>query len=126
MSEKSSISELRLNKRQADKIAKDLYGPTAAASPQPGQKDRNQRFGIMYVEPAGLGSNAYLMCLGYGSSYGAALDMAAKNPVGVMAANRWKTIQEHWEEFGKNPESVLQKFREDFDKLSKLKEQNND
>ncbi len=76
------------------------------------------------VEPSGLGDKSYLVVLGYGASYEEALDMASKSEVGVMAANRWATIQEHWEEFGKDPQKYLEQFRRDFERFGK--EQNND
>jgi hypothetical protein len=108
-----------MNRRQADKKAKATYGPLAAAVRPPGEKDRNQRFGIVMTEPAGLGKEAYLICLGYGPSFEAAFDMAATNPVASMAADRWANIQADWEQFGKDPKSVLERFRSDFEKLGK-------
>ncbi len=113
------MSNPKLTKKQADKKVKDLYGPLASAVKQTGQKDRNQRFGVVSVEPAGLGNNSYLVCLGYGPSYEAALDMAATNPVAKMTADRWANIQADWEKFGKDPQSVLERFRSDFEKLGK-------
>lgn len=116
-----------MNRRQADKKAKDLYGPLAAAVRPPGAKDRNERYGIVMTEPAGLDRRgAMLVCLGYGPSFEAAFDMAATNPVAIMAADRWANIQADWEQFGKDPKSILEKFRSDFEKMGKENDNGHD
>lgn len=115
-----------MRRAEADKKAKDLYGPLAAAVRPSGVKNRNERYGIVMTEPAGLGRESYLICLGYGDSFETALDMAAANPVAKMAADRWANIQSDWEQFGKDPKSALERFRSDLQKFTKGEDHGHD
>lgn len=61
--------EVKINKKDADVIAKLRFG-TAAFAIRVSSNDRNQRFGIMLVD------NGSVFALGHGDSFNSALNMA--------------------------------------------------
>lgn len=110
-----------MNRRQARERARDIYGPGADVV-NVSAKDRNQRFGVVYVGVGGVSSPAHLGCLGYGSSYDAALEMAAQNEVAKQIAERWLKAKADFKEFGEDPQAYIKK---EVEKMEQTMENNN-
>lgn len=92
-----------MTKKEANKKAKELYGPQSNAVAVSNVKDRHQRFGIAYLDAKGMTDSRTLYVLGYGDSYESAFDMASKNPVAEQAAKLWSELKEDFKKFGNDP-----------------------
>lgn len=108
-----------ISRKQAKKLVQEKYGPTASVV-NVSSKDRNQRFGVMFVEVAGLDQQK-LACFGYGDSYEAAMKMADENPIAQKYAEEWnkmKTVD--WEKFRLDPHGYLAQKKAEIEKAMEV------
>jgi len=101
-----------LNKREATRLAKERYGPTASAIAV-SSRDRNQRKGIAIIEPGGYGGNPLFVVLGYGGSFEDAFRMASENPRALEAELQWKKSLEEWEKFKNDPQAAVDDMKDE-------------
>jgi hypothetical protein len=98
----------KMNKREATRLAKEKYGPTASAVTQSNVLDRHQRFGVAMVSPGGVRGDSTLVVLGYGDSYISAFEMAKNNPVAIEAEKQWQQALREWEVFKDDPRKAVE------------------
>lgn len=92
------------------KRAKDIYGPTADVIRVSDVKNRDQRFGVAYIEVGGIGSPKRLVVAGYGANWDDAFKMAEGNPIAIEQAKMVLEVKALQAEYLKNPQEFANKY----------------
>jgi len=101
-----------MDKKKADKLAKETWGPLASAM-RVSSNIRNERFGFGMVEPGGVNREPVLIIFGYGDSFESALEMTKESSQAAAAENRWTQVKADWKEFGETPEKYIERMKHD-------------
>lgn len=107
-----------MNKKQARQWAQQNYGPTASAV-NVSSRNRDERFGIVYIDLGGPMQPRALFCLGKGDSFQKAVQDAKNNPVAQGFQRQWSVTKKEFEEFGKDPHSYMQKRKKQMQEIER-------
>lgn len=106
-----------MNRVEARKLVREKYGPSADVVAVSSVKNRHERFGVVFTEPAGKDSAPVLLVLGHGDSFQAAIDHADKNEASKLIAKRWEDLKLEFKEFGENPQAYIKKMNQKAEEL---------